>query len=79
MKPFSKNTVYLFSKELVVRHSISSALGNMKNVGCRSENTVIKKVPVNADYGMMIIDEISVYNDYDSCSGQTLKPPSLCV
>ena len=51
----------------------SSALGNMKNVGCRGENTVIKKVPVNADYGMMIIDEISVYNDYDSCSGQTLK------
>ena len=69
--PFTSGYINLQPFRNIYIHS--SALGNMKNVGCRGENTVIKKVPVNADYGMMIIDEVSVYNDYDSCSGRTLK------
>ena len=35
--------------------------------------TVIKKIPVTADYNSFIFDGTVLYNDYNSCSGQTLK------
>ena len=36
-------------------------------------NNVIKKVPVSADYGYMIVDQFLAPNDYLDCSRQTLK------
>ena len=51
----------------------SSSLGNLNNIGPRGENTIIKKIAVTADYNQMIFNDITVYNDYNSCAGQTLK------
>jgi hypothetical protein len=51
----------------------SSALGNLHNIGPDGSQTVIKKVPVTADYNNFIFDQTVLYNDYNSCSGQTLK------
>ena len=36
-------------------------------------NNVIKKIPVNAPYGYVIIDQNSSPNDYLNCSRQTLR------
>ena len=51
----------------------SSALGNLSNIGPDGSQTVIKKIPVTADYNNYIYDQTVLYNDYNSCSGQTLK------
>ena len=51
----------------------SSSLGNLTNIGPDGSQTVIKKIPVTADYNSFIFDETVLYNDYNSCSGQTLK------
>ena len=51
----------------------SSALGNLTNIGPDGSQTVIKKIQVTADYNSFIFDETVLYNDYNSCSGQTLK------
>ena len=55
----------------------SSSLGNLNNVGCRGENTIIKKIAVTAGYNSMIFNNITVFNDYNSCSGQTIKKIEL--
>lgn len=36
-------------------------------------NNIIKKVPVTAGYGMMIVDQNTTSNDYLNCSRQTLR------
>ena len=51
----------------------SSALGNLSNIGPDGSQTVIKKIPVTADFNNYIFDQTVLYNDYNSCSGQTLK------
>ena len=51
----------------------SSSLGNLNNVGCRNENTIIKKIAVTAGYNNVVFNNITVFNDYNSCSGQTSK------
>ena len=51
----------------------SSALGNLSNIGPDGSQTVIKKIPVTADFNSYIFDQTVMYNDYNSCSGQTLK------
>ena len=50
-----------------------SALGNLSNVGPDGSQTVIKKIPVTADFNNYMFDQTVLYNDYNSCSGQTLK------
>ena len=51
----------------------SSALGNLSNIGPDGSQTVIKKVPVLAEFNNFIFDQTVIANDYNSCSGQTLK------
>ena len=36
-------------------------------------NNVIKKVPVNAQYGFMVVDQVMSTNDFLNCSRQTLR------
>ena len=51
----------------------STNLGNYNSIGCMNERTVIKKVPVSADYNHMIFDQCVLINDFNDCSGQTIK------
>ena len=48
-------------------------LGNYNTIGCQNERTIVKKVPVTANYGNMIFDQCVLMNDYNDCSGQTVK------
>ena len=50
----------------------SPNLGSFDTIAPFSSN-VIKKVPVNAGYGFMIVDQIMSTNDYLNCSRQTLR------
>ena len=34
---------------------------------------LFKKIPVTCDYGLMIHDQVLVFNEYDECSHQTIK------
>ena len=36
-------------------------------------NNIIKKVPVNAGYGFMVVDQFMSTNDYLNCSRQTFR------
>ena len=56
------NNVYLTSPNLGSFDTISPF-----------SNNVIKKIPVNAPYGYVIIDQNSSPNDYLNCSRQTLR------
>jgi hypothetical protein len=48
-------------------------LGNYNSIGCQNERSIVKKVPVSADRGMQIFDNCVLMNDYNDCSGQTIK------
>ena len=48
-------------------------LGNYNSIGCMNERTIVKKVPVSADYNHMIFDQCVLINDYNDCSGNTIK------
>ena len=51
----------------------SSTLSNYNTVGARGENSIIKKVPVNADFGYQIIDQMVSDHDYLSVERMTLS------
>ena len=51
----------------------ASNLGNYNTIGCQNERTIVKKVPVSADRGSQIFDQCVLMNDYNDCSGQTVK------
>ena len=51
----------------------SSSLGNYNSLSCDGSQTVIKKIPVSQDYGIMIHDQTVIFNDYNECSHQTIK------
>ena len=51
----------------------SSTLSNYNTVGARGENNIIKKVPVNADFGYQIIDQMVPDHDYLSVEKMTLS------
>ena len=51
----------------------SSALGNLSNIGPDGSQTVIKKIPVSAEFNNFVFDQTVIANDYNSCSGQTVK------
>lgn len=51
----------------------SSNLGNYNSIGPQNERTIVKKVPVSADYNHVIFDQCVLINDYNDCSGQTIK------
>ena len=52
---------------------IYSSLGNYNTIGPRGENSIIKKVPVNANKGEFIFDQVLTSNDFGDCSKQTLR------
>ena len=51
----------------------SSSLGNFNSISCDGFQTVIEKIPVNADYGIMLHDQCVLFNDYNDCSHQSVK------
>lgn len=51
----------------------STNLGNYNSIGPMGEQTIVKKIPVSADYNHMIFDQCVLYNDYNDCGGQTIK------
>lgn len=50
-----------------------SNLCNYNTIGCQNERTILKKVPVSADYNHMIFDQCVLINDYNDVSGNTIK------
>ena len=52
---------------------IHSSMGNYNTIGPKGENTIMKKVPVNADKGNYIFDQVMTGNDFGDCSNQTLR------
>ena len=52
----------------------SPNLGNFNTIGCRGENTIIKKIPVNNNYSEMIFSDYNAGQmDALDCSKQTLR------
>jgi hypothetical protein len=51
----------------------SPNLGTFTTMGTRGESTIIKKVPVSAEYGYMIIDRSASIHDYLECGKCSLK------
>ena len=51
----------------------SSNLGNYNSIGANSERTIIKKVPVDADFNHMVFNNQITGLDYIDVSKQTLK------
>ena len=73
------NVAYSFTSNFVNLNSIrnlyitSSNLGNYNSIGANSERTIIKKVPVDADFNYMIHNNQITGLDYIDVSKQTLK------
>jgi len=73
------NIAYPFTSNFVNLNSIrnlyitSSNLGNYNSIGANSERTIIKKVPVDADFNHMIFNNQITGLDYIDVSKQTLK------
>ena len=51
----------------------SPNLGTFSTMGTRGESTIIKKIPVSAEFGYMIIDRSASVHDYLECGKCTLK------
>ena len=51
----------------------SPNLGNFTTLGPNGQTSILKKVPVNANYNCMIFDGITSSNDFLDCSKQTLQ------
>jgi hypothetical protein len=57
-----------------IRHIyIHSSLGNYNTIGPSRESSIIKKIPVNANKGEYIFDQVLTSNDFGDCSKQTLR------
>jgi hypothetical protein len=51
----------------------SPNLSTFTTIGCNGESSIIKKIPVNANYGDMIFNNITSANDFLDCSRATWK------
>ena len=51
----------------------SPNIGNFNTIGPRGQSSIIKKVPVTANFNEMIFDQVMATNDYLDCSRQTLR------
>ena len=69
--PFTSGSLYLQPFNNIYIHATN--IGNYNSIGCQNERTIVKKVPVSADRGSMIFDQCVLMNDYNDCSGQTVK------
>ena len=61
LQPF--NNIYIHGNNLC----------NYNTIGPLNERTILKKVPVSADYNHMIFDQCVLINDYNDCSHNTIK------
>ena len=68
--PYVSNAINLQTIRNIYIHS---SLGNYSTLGPRGETTIIKKVPVSANKGDMIFDQVLTGNDFGDCSKQTLR------
>jgi hypothetical protein len=69
--PILSGSLYLQPFNNIYIHATN--LGNYNTIGCQNERTIVKKVPVSADRGFQIFDQCVLMNDYNDCSGQTVK------
>ena len=51
----------------------SPNIGNFNTIGPRGQSSIIKKVPVTANFNEMIFDQVMATNDFLDCSKQTLR------
>ena len=59
--------------QLIRNISMHSNLANYNTIGPQGEATIIKKIPVTANYNEMIFDGEMVSNDFLDCSRQTWR------
>ena len=69
--PFS--TKYLNLQPIRNLYLHSSNIGSFSSIGLYGTRTIIKKIPVTADFNYMIIDDAMAGNDFVDCSRVTLK------
>ena len=51
----------------------SPNIGNFNTIGPRGQSSIIKKVPITANFNEMIFDQVMATNDFLDCSRQTLR------
>ena len=56
---------------------IHSSLGNYNTLSNWGSQTIVKKVPVTANSGSYIFDQVMTGNDFGDCSKQTLRSISF--
>ena len=71
LNPYMSGSLYLQPFNNIYIHATN--IGNYNSIGCLNERTIVKKVPVTADRGLQIFDQCVLMNDYNDCSGQTIK------
>ena len=76
VKPMVRNST--FTTGFVNLNHINNVYITSPNLGsfdtlATFSNNVIKKVPVNAQYGYMVVDQVMSTNDFLNCSRQTLR------
>ena len=76
VKPNVRNTTY--TTGFVNLNHINNVYITSPNLGsfdtlATFSNNIIKKVPVTAGYGFMVVDQVMTTNDYLDCSRQTLR------
>lgn len=76
VKPMVRNST--FTTGFVNLNHINNVYITSPNLGsfdtlATFSNNVIKKVPVNASYGYMVVDQVMSTNDFLNCSRQTLR------
>ena len=69
--PYVSGALYLQPFNNVYIHATN--LCNYNTIGPQNERTIVKKVTVSADYNHVIFDQCVLINDYNDCSGATLK------
>ena len=52
---------------------LHSSMGNYNSLTVSGESTIIKKIPVSANKGEYIFDQVMTNNDFGDCSNQTLR------
>ena len=55
----------------------SSNFGNFNTTSVTSDSTIIKKIPVNANYDELLFNNVILGSDYIDCSRQTLRKLSF--
>ena len=86
--PQSANDIFKFVKPVELNATLNTGFVNLNHINnvyitspnlgsfdtiATFSNNIIKKVPVNASYGFMIVDQFMSTNDYLNCSRQTLR------